>query len=182
MGVDWVFKKPWAGWFVKTKFSINHKTNGILSDFRFDRSSHILNMILNINMGTQRGLVRDFNFDNLSLPRCKLTWPQWKPVFNCLGIPWVNKNVIIIIIIIGVAWVTPPFGMFVYLCLCFYFRQYKFFKFQSNHAEGNPVIRFTSCFPVGCNTKSLSSHCLLRTPTAHPPPPHTHPYPNPPQT
>ena len=24
--------------------------------------------------------------------------PQWKPVFNCLGIPWVNKNVIIIII------------------------------------------------------------------------------------
>ena len=31
--------------------------------------------------------------------------PQWKPVFNCLGIPWVKNNVIkkkiIIIIIIG---------------------------------------------------------------------------------
>ena len=42
--------------------------------------------------------------------------PQWKPVFNCLGIPWVNKNVMIIIIIIiwqpadpeGSRWVTRP--------------------------------------------------------------------------
>ena len=36
--------------------------------------------------------------------------PQWKPVFNCLGIPWVNKNVIIIIIIILTNKVTFVFA------------------------------------------------------------------------